>query len=175
MGRIVRDSGAGVTKYYWYPGEKSDWVKTAVALGAGGLTFLLCFVLFKDSLIAAVAGASVSTGLGGLYLGRSDVKALQEFHDLTAERRAAVADGAHAAWRGTLQGFSFAAAAVLVLNMPHEGFLANWVLPVVPAVAGALAHTAGMIYERMGQVSKEPDTSQQSEDDVPTKQLESAN
>ncbi|MGH8792612.1 MAG: hypothetical protein ACRDXX_08205 [Stackebrandtia sp.] len=174
MGRIVRDLGEGVTKYYWYPGEKSDWIKSAIAVGAGGAGFLLSFLIVQNSLVAATLGASLTTGLGGLYLGRRDVKALQEFHDLAAERRAAVADSAHAAWRGTLQGFSFAAAAVFVLNMPHEGFLANWVLPVVPAVVGALAHTAGMVYERMAQVSKDTASAEQAEDEAETKQLETA-
>jgi hypothetical protein len=155
MGRIVRELGEGVTKYYWYPGQKSDWIKTAIAVGAGGLVFLLAYVVSKNSLVAAVLGSSVATGVGGAYLGRRDVGALQEFHDMAAERRAAMLDGGRAAWRGTVQGFACAAAAVFVINMPHTGFVADWLLPVVPAIVGAIAHTIGMIYERMSQLAKD--------------------
>ncbi|GAA4900476.1 hypothetical protein LX16_0568 [Stackebrandtia albiflava] len=154
MGRIVRELGEGVTKYYWYPGQKSDWIKTAIAIGAGGLTFALVYLITGNSLIAATVSASVTTGICGAFLGRRDITALEEFHDLAAERRAAMVDSGRAAWRGTVQGFVCAAAAVFVLNMPQIGFLADWALPVVPAVIGALAHTGGMVYERMTRVGR---------------------
>lgn len=154
MGRIVRDLGEGTTKYYWYPGQKSDWVKTAIAVGAGVLAFVMALLVTDNSLVAATLGSSLTTGIGGMFLGRRDVTALQEFHDMAAERRAAVVDSGRAAWRGTVQGFVCAASAVFVFNMPHTGFLADWVLPVVPALVGALAHTGGMIYERIAQMTK---------------------
>ena len=37
----------------------------------------------------------------------------------------------------------------LFTNLPPTGFVANWVLPMVPATVGALAHQAGMVYERL--------------------------
>ncbi|QSB06237.1 hypothetical protein [Natronoglycomyces albus] len=159
MGRIVRNVSDGVTKYYWYPGEKGDWVKAAITVVGGAAVFALSFVAFHNSLISAVLSASVVLGLGGVYLGRSDAAGLSKFHDPTSERREAMADSAHAAWRGTLMGFASAGAAIFVLNMPHDGFLSNWVLPIVPSVVGAIAHSAGMIYERMnqaGQAEAEP-------------------
>lgn len=154
MGRIVRNLGEGVTKHYWYPGQKSDWIKSGIAVGAGVLAFVLSLVITQNSLVAATLGSSTTTGIGGALLGRRDVTALQEFHDMAAERRAAVADSGRAAWRGTVQGFVCAAAAVFVFNMPQTGFVADWLLPIVPAIVGALAHTGGMVYERMGQLGK---------------------
>jgi hypothetical protein len=48
-----------------------------------------------------------------------------------------------------VHGFGGAAAAVLILNLPHRGIVADWILPVVPAVVGALAHQAGMLFEQL--------------------------
>ena len=177
MGRIVKDLGEGMTKYYWYPGQKSDWIKSGICVAAGGAAFLLVYVITKDNLIAAVVGASITCGVGGVYLGRRDIGALSELHDMVAERRAAVADGGRAAWRATVQGFVVAGSAVFVVNMPHGGFVADWVLPVVPAVVGAIAHSGGMLYERMTQVAKDnamAEQGEQSEEDTQTKQLEPA-
>ncbi|HZE40703.1 MAG TPA: hypothetical protein VE172_18020 [Stackebrandtia sp.] len=177
MGRIIKDLGEGVTKYYWYPGQKSDWIKSGICIGAGALAYLLCYLLVKDSLVASVVGSSITCGLGGAFLGRRDINALNELHDMAAERRAAVADSGRAAWRATVQGFVVAGSAVLVANMPHTGFLADWVLPVVPAVVGAIAHSGGMIYERMAQVAKDnaqADQNAQSEADSEPRELEPA-
>lgn len=177
MGRIVRDLGQGVTKYYWYPGQKGDWIKSLVAIGAGGAAYVLTYVLLKNSLASATIAACVVTGIGGAYLGRRDVGGLRDFHDLAAERRAAMADGGRAAWRGTVQGFTCAAAAVFVLNMPSTGFVADWLLPVVPAVVGALAHTAGMIYERLSEFSTPsatPEVEEKPKPEEPAKALEPA-
>lgn len=171
MGRIVRNVSDGVTKYYWYPGEKGDWVKAVIAIASGAVAFGLIFVIVQNSLIAAVVSASVVLGIGGAYLGRSDAAGLNEFHDMSSERKEAMADSAHAAWRGTLMGFASAGAAIFVLNMPHESFLSNWILPIVPSVIGAIAHSAGMIYERMNQVK--PPESNAELDSVPDKELES--
>lgn len=175
MGRMVREHGSGVTKYYWYPGQKSDWIKTGIAVGAGGLVFGLTYWLTKNSLLAAVLASSAATGVCGSHLGRRDLGALQQFHDMTAERRAAMADSGRAAWRGTIQGFTCAGAAVFVMNMPAQGFVADWLLPIVPAIVGAVAHTIGMIYERMTQVATDAANAKQqaqSEADSDTKQLQ---
>ncbi|HEY1177921.1 MAG TPA: hypothetical protein VGF17_17325 [Phytomonospora sp.] len=154
MGRIVREVADGVTKHYWYPGEKADWIKAGIAVGAGAVTFALVAIVLKDMLVAAVLGTSVTTGVGGVNLGRRDVTALSGFPDVAAARKAAAAHAMRAGWRGLLYGFSAAAAAVFIVNMPHTGFVADWLLPVVPAVVGAVAHQGGMVYERMGQVPK---------------------
>jgi hypothetical protein len=151
MGKIVRQISEGVTKHYWYPGEKTDWIRAGLTVAGGGLLFALVYVVFKNSLIAAVVAGTAVQIVVGVYLGRRDTVGISEFHDPSSERRAAVADGTRAAWRGTLQGLLCAGSAMLVLNMPHDGFLADWILPFVPSIAGALAHSGGMLWERVAQ------------------------
>lgn len=153
MGRIVKQVSDGVAKHYWYPGDKADYIKAAIAVGAGGITFALVAIVLKDMLVASVLGSSVLTGLGGVSLGRRDLTAIQVFPDVTTARKAALAHASRAFWRGLLYGFTAAAAAAFIVNMPHTGFVADWLLPVVPAVVGAIAHQAGMVYERMGQAA----------------------
>src|SRR2546426_1004296 len=46
-----------------------------------------------------------------------------------------------------------AGAAVLIANLPARGFAANWLLPIVPAAIGALAHQAGMLWEQLARAS----------------------
>ena len=126
MGQIVKQVGEGTTRYYWYPGDRRDWawagLAGAVGLAVGGLVMLVS----RDSLI------SVTLGLSG-----------------KAARRAAIAHSGRAAWRAVVEGCGGAAAAVLIANLPPGGFVANWVLPMVPATVGALAHQAGMVFERL--------------------------
>jgi hypothetical protein len=175
MGKIVREVSEGVTKYYWYPGEKADWIRAAITIAGGGLLYALIYVVSKNSLLAAVITACAVQAVVGAYLGRRDAAGLSQFHDPTAERRAAVADGTRAAWRGTLQGLLCAGSAIFVLNMPHSGFLADWILPVVPSVVGALAHSGGMLWERLSQevaIDQTPEPSDDSDDE--TKALEAA-
>ncbi|WP_100445749.1 hypothetical protein [Glycomyces xiaoerkulensis] len=174
MGKIVRQVSEGVTKYYWYPGDKTDWIRAALTVLGGGLLFALLYVVTKNSLVAAVvSGSAVQIVVGG-YLGRRDTAGLTKFHDPTAERRAAVADGTRAAWRGTLQGLLCAGSAIFVLNMPHQGFLADWILPFLPSLLGALAHSGGMLWERMSQdaVTERPEPAPGDDDE--TKTLETA-
>ncbi len=152
MGRIVKQVSDSVTKYYWYPGEKTDWIRTAIALGSGAAVALVVGLLTRSGLWAAVLGTSVTAAVAGVHLGRKDTIALQNFPDFMEARRAAVADTGKQMWRALVKGFSIAAAAVLVVNMPSEGFVYDWVLPVVPAIVGTLAHQLGMIYERMAQM-----------------------
>src|SRR5262249_9650124 len=81
-------------------------------------------------------------------------QALKDLPDLAdkAMRRAGLTHSGRAAWRGGVQGAFWAGSAVAITNLPSHGILANWALPLVPAVAGALAHQAGMLYERTGQM-----------------------
>ncbi|WP_026929240.1 hypothetical protein [Glycomyces tenuis] len=182
MGKIVRQISEGVTKYYWYPGEKTDWIRAALTIAGGGALFALVYVVTKNSLIAAVIAGTAVQAVVGAYLGRRDTVGISEFHDPSSERRAAVADGTRAAWRGTLQGLLCAGSAMLVLNMPHDGFLADWILPFVPSIVGALAHSGGMLWERLSQevVAEEPPGKSEAAEkkeggaEDPTKELEAA-
>ncbi|GAA1673862.1 hypothetical protein GCM10009830_20260 [Glycomyces endophyticus] len=177
MGKIERQISEGVTKYYWYPGEKVDWIRGVLTLLGGGLLFALIYVVTKNSLLAAVVAGTAVQATVGAYLGRRDAAGLSEFHDPATERREAVIDGTRAAWRGTLQGLLCAGSAMLVLNMPHAGFLADWVLPFVPSIVGAVAHSGGMLWERLAQEVSAPEAAAaaaDSSDEDATKELEAA-
>jgi hypothetical protein len=150
MGRIVKQISEESVKYYWYPGDKKEWLRAATALGSGAAVVALIGSLTKNWLAAVTAGTSVAAALGGFNLGRRDARALTGFPDPgdRAARRAAIVHTGRAAWRGLVEGVGGAAAAVLVVNMAQRGVLADWLLPLVPAAVGALAHQAGMLYER---------------------------
>ena len=79
-------------------------------------------------------------------------RALAGLADLAdrAARRAAVGHTGRAAWRAVAQGCFGAGTAVLILNLPPAGVLADWLLPLAPAVVGALARQGGMLWERLG-------------------------
>lgn len=174
MGKIVRQVSEGVTKYYWYPGEKTDYIRGILTLAGGGLLFALVYVVTKNSLVAAVVSGTAVQAVVGAYLGRRDAAGINEFHDPSAERRAAIGDGTRAAWRGTLQGLLCAGSAMLVLNVPHSGFMADWILPFVPSVVGALAHSGGMLWERMAQEVGGEESAPEPENEPETKELEAA-
>jgi hypothetical protein len=158
MGRIVKQVSEGTTKYYWYPGDKKEWIRAGVAIAAGAAVFGLLRVLTRDSLLATVAGTSVTAAVCGVNFGRRDARALAGFPNIGDKkaRREAVGHTGRAAWRALAHGFGGAAAAVIILNLPHRGMVADWVLPIVPAVVGALAHQAGMLYERLGASTSTP-------------------
>ena len=151
MGRIVKQVSEGTTKYYWYPGDKREWIRAGVAIGIGAAFFGLLRAMTRDSLLATVGGTSVTAAVCGVNFGRRDARAIATFPRprRTPRAVAAVAHTGRAAWRALVHGFGGAAAAVLILNLPHRGVVADWVLPIVPAVVGALAHQAGMLYERL--------------------------
>ncbi|WP_051110732.1 hypothetical protein [Longispora albida] len=153
MGRIVKQISENTTKYYWYPGDKQDWIRAAIAVGAGVAMFVITRALTDGPLWGAVLGASTTLAVAGFNFGRRDARALATFPDIAAARRAAMVDTGRAAWRALVEGFGAAAAAVLIVNIPRTGFAYNWILPVVPAVIGALGHQAGMLYERMQQTA----------------------
>lgn len=150
MGRFAKPASGGMTKYYWYPGERSDWIRAAIAAGCGLLTGAAVAVITGSQLWATVLGASVTAGVAGATFGKKDVRALQTFAGFAA------LDTGRAVWRALVKGFGAAAAAVLVVHAAHgQGFVASWLLPVVPAIVGAIAHQAGMMYERASQASAE--------------------
>lgn len=154
MGRIVKQVSENTTKYYWYPGDKKDWVKAGIALGAGAVIFAVARLFTEGPLWGATLGASTTLAVAGFNFGRRDARALHTFPDVAAARRAAVADTGRAAWRALVEGFGAAAAAVLIMNIPRTGFTYNWILPVLPAIVGALGHQAGMLYERLQQTAE---------------------
>jgi hypothetical protein len=155
MGRIVKQVSEGTTRYYWYPGDKKEWIRAGVALAVGAGAFVVIGVSTGNTLVAAVTGTSATAAVAGVNFGRRDARALAGFPDLSekAARRAAVAHTGRAVWRAFAEGVGGAAAAVLIVNLPARGFLANWALPLVPPVVGALAHQAGMLYERLSRTS----------------------
>jgi hypothetical protein len=155
MGQIVKQIGEGTTRYFWYPGDKKEWYRAVLAAGLGALTFGL-IVWWTGSMVASVTtGTALTAGVLGANFGRRDFRAAHGFAEPFARSaaRAAIVHGSRAAWRGAVQGCGGAGAAVLIVNLPGHGFLADWVLPVVPAVVGALGHQAGMVYERLAQLS----------------------
>ncbi|MFI5845531.1 hypothetical protein ACIA8K_38090 [Catenuloplanes sp. NPDC051500] len=152
MGQIVKQVSATTTKYYWYPGERKEWLRALLALGTGFGVFALLWLVTRDLLVAVVAGTSVAAAVTGSNFGRRDARALDGFPKLgdKAARRAAVGHTGRAAWRALAHGCGGAGAAVLIMNLPDRGLLADWILPVVPAVVGALGHQAGMLHVRLG-------------------------
>ena len=158
MGRIEKQVAEGMIKYYWYPGDKREWKRAAIALGIGLAAFLMLFMLTRDLLPAVVGATSVTAAVSGLNFGRRDARAITSFPNPTgrATRIAAIGHTGRAAWRGLVHGLGGAAAAVLILNLPHRGLVADWILPVVPAVVGALAHQAGMLLEQLPSAASTP-------------------
>jgi hypothetical protein len=152
MGQIVKKVSEHTTHYIWYPGEKAEWQRASIAVGAGILLFGLSMLAVGDVLVGVLLGTSVTAGVSGANYGRRDARALAGFPDLAdrAARRAAVGHTGRAAWRALVQGCFGAGAAVLILNLPPRGVLADWFLPLVPAVVGALARQGGMLWERLG-------------------------
>ncbi|HET9517722.1 MAG TPA: hypothetical protein VFO77_08365 [Actinoplanes sp.] len=152
MGHIVKQVSEHTTHYIWYPGDKAEWRRAGVALLAGLAVFAVTWLFARDLFTAVLLGTSVTAGFGGANYGRRDARALAGFANLDDRkvRRAAVGHTGRAAWRAVAQGCFGAGAAVLILNLPPHGVLADWVLPVVPAVVGALARQGGMLWERLG-------------------------
>jgi hypothetical protein len=152
MGRIVKQLTDNTSKYYWYPGEKKEWIRALVALAGGGGVAALVMLITRNSLAAVVAGCCVTLAVSGFNFGRRDATALAGFPKMTekAARRAAVVYSGRAAWRGVVQGLGGALAAVIVLNMTHSGWIADWLMPLLPAAVGALGRQAGMVWDRLG-------------------------
>ena len=151
MGQIVKQLGESTTKYYWYPGDTREYRRALVALGCGGVAFAVAYVVTRSVLAATTVGTSTTALFAGLNLGRRDAHALVYFPDVDgrAARRAAVAHSGRAVWRAGVEGVGMACAAILIANLAADGFVANWVLPVVPAAVGACARQAGMLLRRM--------------------------
>ncbi|MEV6968827.1 hypothetical protein AB0M47_27280 [Hamadaea sp. NPDC051192] len=152
MGRIEKKLSDSTTKYYWYPGEKQEWIRAAVAVGVGAAVAALLMLMTHNSVAAVVVGTSATLAMAGFNFGRRDSKALAGFLGMAdkAARRAAIGHTGRAAWRGLVMGVGSAAAAVLVINLSPEGWLYDWLLPVVPAVVCAVARQIGLVWEKLG-------------------------
>ncbi|GIJ45849.1 hypothetical protein Val02_27350 [Virgisporangium aliadipatigenens] len=149
MGRIARQVSEHTTRYYWYPGDKKEWARAALALGSGAMAFTLIGTLSGSPLGAGVCGASVTAVMAGVNFGRRDARALSRFPD-PADRRAVATHTGRAMWRGFAEGAGVGVIAVLVAALPPGGFIADWVMPLVPAVLGSLARQGTMLWERLG-------------------------
>jgi hypothetical protein len=153
MGQIVKQVSNHSTRYYWYPGDKKEWLRGVTAIAAGGAVYALLHLLTHGTLLAAVVGTSVTAAMAGLNFGRRDSRELARFAELAktkpVRRQTAVHTG-RAVWRGVAEGTGGAAAAVIIVNLGQRGILADWLLPLVPAVVGALAHQIGGMYEHLG-------------------------
>lgn len=151
MGRIEKQLSDNTTKYYWYPGEKQEWIRALVALAVGSGFGVLLMMATRNSLVAVTVGCAATLAVAGFNFGRRDAKALSGFAGLNdkAARRAVISHTGRAAWRGIVQGLGSVAAAMLVLNLSYSGWLADWVFPAVPAIVGALSHQGGMIWEKL--------------------------
>src|SRR5690348_2968951 len=105
MGRIVKQVGEGTTRYYWYPGEKGDWIRAGIAAGSGLAGFVLLWWLSRSALLSVTIGTSITAAIAGVNYGRRDYRAAHGFPDLSgrALRRAVVAHGRRAAWRGLIR------------------------------------------------------------------------
>jgi hypothetical protein len=144
MGRLARPASGGLTKHYWYPGERADWFRAVVAAVSGLLTLVLVMAVFGSSLWGSVLGASVTAAIAGVSFGRRDAQALRECVKFTASNTG------RAVWRALVKGFGPAAAAVLVVHTGGRGgFFAGYVLPLLPALVGSLAHQAGMMLDQV--------------------------
>jgi hypothetical protein len=159
MGQIIKKVSENRTRYVWYPGEKKEWIRAAWALVVGAAAYGALALATHRTLLAVTVGTSLTAAMAGFNLGRRDFLATRDFPELDGKgsRRVAAAHAGRAVWRGLVSGVGGATAAVLIANLAARGFVANWVLPAVPAVAGALAHQAGALYERLGRTGKPAD------------------
>ena len=101
MGQIVKQVGEGTTRYYWYPGDRREWVRAGLAAAVGLAIGGLLIWLSGDALISMTIGLSVTAAVAGANFGRRDFRAASGFPELSgrAARRAAVVHSGRAAWR----------------------------------------------------------------------------
>ena len=153
MGRYVKKRDDSTSMHYWYPGEKVDWVQAGIATGSGLVAVGVIRVLTGSWMWGAAVGFSVAAALSGLYLGRRDARALSVSK---TGRLAGVIVAGLALLRALAKGSLAALAALVVVRLAVGGFWAHWVLPLVPAVIGAVAHHLGMFYEQFEKAAAVP-------------------
>ncbi|MET7425798.1 hypothetical protein [Dactylosporangium sp. NPDC005555] len=158
MGQIIRQISPNTTRYYWYPGDKKEWLRALFACGAGCAVFGLTFLLTRSVVAAAVLGLSTSVGCVCFNLGRRDTRALDGLDNATITRRAAVSASGRAAWRGLVEGVAVALAVLVVAQLPTRGFVVDWLLPLVPALAAGIARQGGLLSARLTHESAKAST-----------------
>lgn len=158
MGQIIRQISPNTTRYYWYPGDKKEWLRALFACGAGCAVFGCTFLLTGSVVAATVLGLSTTAGSACFNLGRRDTRALDVLDRATITRRAAAAASGRAAWRGLVEGATVAAAVLIVAHLPTGGFVVDWVLPLVPALAAGIARQGGLLSARLTHESAKAST-----------------
>jgi hypothetical protein len=151
MGRYVKERAEGAQTHYWYPGQKTDWVQAAIAIGSGAIAAAAIRVVTGSNMWAAAVGFTVTAALAGTYLGRRDARALAV---TTVNRLSGVLLLVMAFIRALAKGSGAALAAVVITRAATPGIWTEWVLPLVPAVVGAVAHHLGMFYENLEKASQ---------------------
>jgi hypothetical protein len=152
MGQMIRQIGPNTTRYYWYPGDKKEWLRALVAVVSGGAVLGLGYFFTRSWLAATVLGLSVAAGVAGFNFGRRDLAAADELNARTPRREVASAAG-RAAWRGLVQGGVVGFAALVIVHLPATGVVADWLLPLVPGVAFGLARQAALVARRLSHES----------------------
>ncbi|WP_432836198.1 hypothetical protein [Dactylosporangium sp. CA-092794] len=148
MGQMIRQISPNTTRYYWYPGDKKEWLRALLAAVTGGAVFGLACLLTRNSLPAAVLGLSAASGVYGFNLGRRDLTAVEAL-DARTSRREAVGAAGRSAWRGFAEGAAAACAALIIVHLPARGLVADWLLPLVPAVVLGVSRQAAMLAARL--------------------------
>ncbi len=142
MGHIERAGSNGFTRYIWYPGNIADWKRVGIALGAGVVVFIGLYVLIDSTLWATVAGTTVTACMTGYALGNKDASGFDSIADLKSS------ETARGLWRAVAKGFGAAAGAVLVVHAAPVSGWTGWLLPILPAISGAIAHQCGIMQVR---------------------------
>src|SRR5438132_10990336 len=70
MGQIVKQLGEGTTRYFWYPGEKKEWMRAGFAVGLGAFAFGLLVWWTGSMLTAVTSGTALTSGVLGTTFGR---------------------------------------------------------------------------------------------------------
>jgi len=151
MGRYVKKRGDEESTHYWYPGQKDDWVQAGIAVGSGLIAGVAIRVATGSTMWGAAVGFSVTATLAGTYLGRRDARALAVTN---MGRLSGVILLAMAFLRALAKGSGAALAAIVIARAATPGIWTEWVLPLVPAVLGAVAHHVGMVYENLEKASQ---------------------
>ncbi|GAA2380732.1 hypothetical protein [Dactylosporangium salmoneum] len=176
MGQMTRQIGPNTTRYYWYPGDKKEWLRALLAVVAGGAVLGLSYLLLRSWLVSTVLGLSAASGVFGFNLGRRDLAAAEALNARTPRREAASAAG-RGAWRGFAEGAAAAFAALIIVHLPATGVVADWLLPLVPAVVGGIARQAALLTVRLSHQSERasefagPDAARRNAEDEPTRRV----
>jgi hypothetical protein len=159
MGQIVKQVSENTTRYFWYPGDKKEWLRAAIAVALGAIAYVALHLTTGQVLLPAVAGMSLTAAIFGMNFGRRDGRAMAELARPSTPlnavhakflRRRAIGRSGRMAWRGVVQAAGGAAAAVAIVNLSPTGWAEKWLLPLVPAVVGAVAHQIGLLVQRLG-------------------------